>query len=66
MSFSRRPDPRDKMLSLRVTTQEKDRLESIARQLDCRGTSEVLRLALDYWIENGLPDRPGSGRKRRM
>ena len=48
--FSR--DPLQRMISLRVT-QEQDRLlEGLAKVLGLSGKAEVLRQALDYWLEH--------------
>ena len=52
MSFTARPETRGKMLSLRVTGEQNEQLETIARQLKLRGKAEVLRRALDFWLEN--------------
>ena len=42
----------DKMLSLRVTAEQDKLLEELARALGLRGKAEVLRRALDYWLEH--------------
>jgi hypothetical protein len=42
----------DKMLSLRVTVEQDKLLGRLARGLGLRGKAEVLRRALDYWLEH--------------
>lgn len=48
--FSRQPMRR--MLSLRVTEEQDELLENLAAALDLPGKAEVLRRALDYWLEH--------------
>jgi hypothetical protein len=42
----------DRMLSLRVTAEQDRLLEHLAQELGLRGKAEVLRRALDYWLEH--------------
>ena len=67
--FSR--DPLVKMLSLRVTAEQERTLEAMARALGLPGgKAEVLRKALDYWLEHAPEARAAQeagkdkGRKR--
>mgnify|MGYP001579821736 CR=1 len=62
MAFSTRPPARAKMLSLRVTNEQDAELEKIAGELKLSGKSEVLRVALDYWLEHA-PDAQRLRRK---
>jgi hypothetical protein len=49
--FSR--DPLTKMISLRVTPEQEKYLERLAAALGLPGgKAELLRKALDYWLEN--------------
>jgi hypothetical protein len=49
--FSR--DPLSKMISLRVTPDQETYLEQLAAALGLPGgKAELLRKALDYWLEN--------------
>ncbi len=49
--FSR--DPLTKMISLRVTGEQEQLLERLAAALGLAGgKAELLRKALDYWLEN--------------
>jgi hypothetical protein len=42
----------DRMLSLRVTAEQDELLGHLAQELGLRGKAEVLRRALDYWLEH--------------
>lgn len=48
--FSR--DPLNKIITLRVTSAQDRHLEQLAEVLDLGGKADVLRRALDYWLEN--------------
>jgi hypothetical protein len=48
--FSR--DPLEKIITLRVTTEQDRHLGELAEVLDLGGKADVLRHALDYWLEN--------------
>ena len=48
--FSRQPF--QKMISLRVTREQDQLLGELARGLGLSGKADVLRRALDYWLEN--------------
>jgi hypothetical protein len=48
--FSR--DPFTKMISLRVTEGQDQLLGRLAEVLGLSGKAEMLRKALDYWLEN--------------
>jgi hypothetical protein len=48
--FSR--NPFQKMISLRVTREQDRLLEGLAAALKLSGKAEVLRKALDYWLEH--------------
>jgi hypothetical protein len=48
--FSRKPF--QKMVSLRVTAEQDQLLAALALALGLSGKAEVLRKALDYWLEH--------------
>jgi hypothetical protein len=48
--FSR--EPFEKMISLRVTREQDQLLGELAEALELSGKADVLRRALDYWLEN--------------
>ena len=48
--FSRESLP--KIISLRVSEEQDELLQAYAKQMGLRGKSDVLRLALDYWLEH--------------
>jgi hypothetical protein len=61
--FSR--NPLNKLISLRVTEEDNQLLEDLARRLNLPGgKADVLRRALDYWLENA-PDAQPSGKESR-
>jgi len=62
--FSRDADPpaRDATISLRVTAEQDAALTAIAERLQLPGKSELIRRAIDYWLQNA-PD--ASSRRRR-
>jgi hypothetical protein len=61
--FSR--DPLTKMLSLRVTREQDQLLGELAESLGLvGGKAEVLRKALDYWLENAPEARRAQGARR--
>ena len=53
-----------RMLSLRVTEEQDQLLENLAEALSLPGKSEVLRRALDYWLEHA-PDAQRAGKPGR-
>jgi hypothetical protein len=48
--FSR--DPLQKMISLRLTQEQDQLLAEMAHNLGLSGKAELLRKALDYWLEH--------------
>jgi hypothetical protein len=48
--FSR--EPLEKMISLRVTREQDQLLGELAEVLGMSGKADVLRRALDYWLEH--------------
>lgn len=62
--FSRDPR-RDKMISLRLTQEQDQLLTDLATNLALAGgKAELLRKALDYWLENA-PEAQRTGKKAR-
>jgi Arc/MetJ-type ribon-helix-helix transcriptional regulator len=60
--FSR--PPLAKMISLRLTAEQDELLEALAQTLGLAGKSDVLRRALDYWLEHA-PEAQAKGKKRK-
>jgi hypothetical protein len=60
--FSRK-ESFDRMLSLRVTAEQDQLLEHLAQELGLRGKAEVLRRALDYWLEHAPEVRRAAPRR---
>jgi hypothetical protein len=52
------------MLSLRVTREQDQLLGALAERLGLSGKAEVLRRALDYWLEHA-PEAQGEGKQER-
>ncbi len=48
---SERPEPRATMVALRLTAGQAELLTTLAERLEV-GRSELVRMALDYWLEN--------------
>lgn len=44
--------PRDKVMMFRVSDEEKEFLEGIAARLELRSSSELIRVAIDYFLEH--------------
>lgn len=64
--FSREALPnREKMVNVRVTGEEKLTLRALAPLLGARGQSEVVRLALDYYLEHSPDARSALRRLKR-
>jgi predicted DNA-binding protein len=55
----------DKMISLRVTADQDQLLERLAQELGLRGKADVLRTALDYWLEHAPEAQTGKKGRRR-
>jgi predicted DNA-binding protein len=55
----------DKMLSLRVTAEQDQLLEHLAQELGLRGKADVLRRALDYWLEHAPEAQTGKKARRK-
>ena len=57
-----RPSARGSMLSMRLSDEQNETLERLAERLDL-SKAEVLRTALDYWIENSEDARRAMRRR---
>lgn len=49
-SFRRRPQAREKTVSVRMTSDQADLLLAVAQRLGMRGVSDVIRAAIDFYL----------------